>query len=88
MTNRLYYDNAYLTEFDAVVVDGLPGRIALNQSAFYPTSGGQPFDTGSLCWENGQVSVTDVTVENNVVWHYASGDSALCERAKASILKG
>lgn len=27
-------------------------------------------------------------MENNVVWHYASGDSALCERAKASILKG
>ena len=77
MTNRLYYDNAYLTEFDAVVVDGLPGRIALNQSAFYPTSGGQPFDTGSLCWENGQVSVTDVTVENNVVWHHVDGDIPL-----------
>ena len=27
-------------------------------------------------------------MENNVVYHYASGDSALCERAKASILKG
>jgi len=27
-------------------------------------------------------------MENNVVYHYASGDSALCERAKASILQG
>ena len=27
-------------------------------------------------------------MENNVVYHYASGDSALCERAKASIQKG
>lgn len=27
-------------------------------------------------------------MENNVVYHYASGDSALCERAKASIMKG
>lgn len=27
-------------------------------------------------------------MENNVVWHYASGDSALCERARASIMKG
>ena len=27
-------------------------------------------------------------MENNVVWHYASGDSAACEKAKASIMKG
>jgi len=27
-------------------------------------------------------------MENNVVWHYASADSDLCEKAKASILKG
>jgi transketolase len=27
-------------------------------------------------------------MENNVVYHYASGDSAVCEKAKASILKG
>jgi len=25
-------------------------------------------------------------MENNVVWHYASADSALCEKAKASIM--
>jgi transketolase len=27
-------------------------------------------------------------MENNVKWHYASGDSDLCEKAKASIMKG
>ena len=27
-------------------------------------------------------------MENNVVYHYASGDSALCEKAKASIMRG
>ncbi|MBR6753774.1 MAG: alanyl-tRNA editing protein [Clostridia bacterium] len=70
MTNRLYYDNAYLTAFDAIVVDALPGRIALSQSAFYPTSGGQPFDTGIIRWENGEVHVTDVTVDNDTVWHH------------------
>lgn len=70
MTNRLYYDNAYLTAFDATVVDALPGRIALSQSAFYPTSGGQPFDTGIIRWENVEVNVTDVTVENDTVWHH------------------
>ena len=61
MTNRLYYDNAYLTEFDARVLDCRPNGdnydVLLDQSAFYPTSGGQPFDTGRL----GGAHVLDVT---------------------------
>ncbi|HEY7098982.1 MAG TPA: DHHA1 domain-containing protein [Terriglobales bacterium] len=55
MTNRLYYHNSFLYEFEAQTVDVLPnadesGRTAilLNQTAFYPTSGGQVFDTGSM----------------------------------------
>lgn len=70
MTNRLYYENAYLTEFYAVVTDAKPGCIALNQSAFYPTSGGQPFDTGTIRWEGGETQVHDVTVAENIVWHH------------------
>ena len=46
MTERLYYDNAYLTEFDATVLacreNGAAYDILLDRSAFYPTSGGQP----------------------------------------------
>ena len=49
-TSRLYYTDSYLTAFDAVVTgqadDGR--RVYLDRSAFYPTSGGQPFDTGTL----------------------------------------
>lgn len=61
MTERLYYTDAYLTEFDATVVSAEPhegGRLAvvLDRTAFYPTSGGQPFDTGTL----GGARVTDV----------------------------
>ena len=52
MTERLYYDNAYLTEFDAAVTacDALDGKylVYLDRSAFYPTSGGQPYDTGTI----------------------------------------
>lgn len=62
MTERLYYDDAYLTEFDAVVTDcaGIDGRICLrlDRSAFYPTSGGQPYDTGAI----GDAGVLDVFV--------------------------
>ena len=69
MTERLYYDNAYLTEFDAQVLacrpcgDGF--EVLLDRSAFYPTSGGQPFDTGVL----GGARVTDVNVTEGKVWH-------------------
>ena len=69
MTNRLYYDNAYLTEFDATVLACRPKGemydVLLDQSAFYPTSGGQPFDTGTL----NAIPVTDVNVEDGEVWH-------------------
>ena len=61
MTQRLYYEDAYLAGFDARVheVRALEGGYAvrLDRSAFYPTSGGQPFDTGTL----GGARVIDVT---------------------------
>ena len=60
MTERLYYTDPYAREFDARVVgavdlDGRPA-VVLDRTAFYPTSGGQPFDTGTL----GGVPVRDV----------------------------
>lgn len=69
MTERLYYENAYLKTFEARVEECAPQddlwRVRLDCSAFYPTSGGQPFDTGVL----GGANVVDVTVENGEVWH-------------------
>ncbi len=52
MSDRLYYEDSARLEFDATVVavtdvEGRPG-VVLDGSAFYPTSGGQPFDTGWL----------------------------------------
>ena len=71
MTDRLYYDQTYLTRFEAVVTglkpaDGESVCVSLDRSAFYPTSGGQPYDTGTL---NG-LAVTDVSVDaGGEVWH-------------------
>lgn len=53
MTERLYYSDSHLLEFDARVVsvrtleDGR-ASVALDRTAFYPTGGGQPNDTGTL----------------------------------------
>ena len=70
MTERLYYDDAYLTEFDGEVLaceaKDKAFHVRLDRSAFYPTSGGQPYDTGTL----GGASVLDVYVDDaGEVWH-------------------
>ncbi len=69
MTERLYYDDAYLWQFDAAVTSVKNGKrpgeweVTLDRSAFYPTSGGQPFDTGTLTFGKVKARVTDVEVD-------------------------
>jgi alanyl-tRNA synthetase len=68
-TRRLYYEDAYLTEFDAEVVartehEGLPA-VVLDRTAFYPESGGQPWDRGTL----GGVDVVKVLDLDGVILH-------------------
>ena len=69
MTERLYYDDSYLWQFDATVMSvkngNRPGewKVTLDRSAFYPTSGGQPFDTGIICFGKVKAKVTDVEAD-------------------------
>ncbi len=71
-TERLYYRDSFLREFDAQVIscekDGERWKIVLDRTAFYPTSGGQPYDTGKL----GDVPVIEVADVEHKVVHYAS----------------
>jgi alanyl-tRNA synthetase len=76
MTERLYYEDAYLWRFDGKVTacrtGNRPGqwKVSLDRSAFYPTSGGQPYDTGTLKWKGGSARVLDVEAdETGEVWH-------------------
>jgi misacylated tRNA(Ala) deacylase len=70
-TELLYLRDAYLREFTATVVDRREDAVALDRTAFYPTGGGQPHDTGSL----GGLAVTDVRKEGDLVWHTLEGDA-------------
>ena len=86
MTERLYYGNAYLSEFDAVVTDCTEREgqyhVRLDQSAFYPTSGGQPYDTGVL----GGAKVLDVYVgEDGDVYHVTDAPLAAGETVHGEI---
>ncbi len=65
MTERLYYTDATLLTFDAKVVSVDGVRVVLDRTAFYPTSGGQPFDTGAL----GDARVVDVIDGDDQIVH-------------------
>lgn len=64
-TERLYYRNEYLQEFEAEVVEVIDNWVVLDRTAFYPTSGGQEHDTGVI----GTIPVTDVRDEDGVILH-------------------
>lgn len=70
MTEKLFYQDPYLREFTALVVDCQQAktgwRVALDRTAFYPEGGGQPGDTGML----NDVTVTDTHEKEGVVLHY------------------
>lgn len=69
MTERLYYTDAYLVEFTAEVVEQLESRVYLDRTAFYPTSGGQHHDTGTLAGRR----VVDVVDEGDRIAHIIDG---------------
>jgi alanyl-tRNA synthetase len=76
-TKRLYYDDSHLIEFEARVVDATERvsgwtAVTLDQTAFYPTGGGQPSDTGTL---NGTRVVECIDDENEGVLHVIQGRS-------------
>jgi alanyl-tRNA synthetase len=82
---RLYYTDSFLQSFPAVVADVRElsraegesvWQIALDRTAFYPTSGGQPFDTGVLRAISPGGASLDIPIdsveedENGQVWHF------------------
>ena len=74
MTDRLYYTDPYLRSFDATIarVDRRDDRLVLtlDRTAFYPSSGGQPFDIGRL----GPFRIVDVIdEEDGTISHVAEG---------------
>lgn len=69
-TARLYYEDAYTHAFDARVVDKTDDgrRVYLDKTYFYPSSGGQPHDTGDLSG----AAVTEVVDEGDRIAHVLS----------------
>jgi len=86
VTERLYYSDSHLIEFEARVVD-LSDRVSgwtavvLDRTAFYPTGGGQPSDTGTL---NGSRVVECIDDGEQGVLHVVQGAAP----ARSAIVRG
>ena len=89
MTHRIYYNDPACSSFDAIVTrafvhDGRPAA-QLDRTAFYPTSGGQPYDTGRL----GTADVLEtVDLENGEIAHVLSTPLDEGERVHGQIAWG
>lgn len=73
MTERLYYNDSFLYDFRASVLDTRELKrdgnqsiwaVKLDRTAFYPTSGGQPFDAGRLTTESKSGVPLEVAIED------------------------
>jgi alanyl-tRNA synthetase len=76
MTHRLYYQDAYKRKFSARVCERVihedRAAIVLNQTYFYPSSGGQPHDTGRI--ENAKVTDVFIRDFDQAIVHVLDGD--------------
>src|SRR5438067_4132217 len=82
MTSRLYYHDSFLYTFDAQVVASAQregkNAVVLDHTAFYPTSGGQVFDTGKFILEDQtEIPVSEVAEdEEGNIYHFTPGPVA------------
>lgn len=74
MTEKLFYSDSHMKEFDAVVIscEACEGkkaqkeyRVVLDRTAFFPEGGGQTADTGEL----DGIRVTDVREKEDIIYH-------------------
>ena len=84
-TEKLYYADAFLTEFDATVLECEPRKdaylVTLNRTAFYPEGGGQPADTGIL----GGANVLDVHERGGAIIHMCDAPLNVGENVRGQI---
>lgn len=82
MTEKIYLENSYAKETDAVVTAVNGNEIELDQTIFYPTGGGQPCDTGTISSGSGATAVTAVRKDGDRVIHTLGDAAGIAEGTK------
>lgn len=87
MTDLLYLADSYRTDFEAAITAvESDGAILLDRTAFYPTGGGQPHDTGSIVLGNQIMAVTSVVKRDGQVLHVIQDEPS--DVTQGSIVRG
>ena len=73
MTVALYYEDAYLAQFDGHVAAAEADWVSLDRTAFYPGGGGQPADTGWLDVDGRSLRVLGSRKDERGLWHQVEG---------------
>jgi len=72
-TRRLYYEDAYISEFKAKVLRVSGNRVVLDKTCFYPEGGGQPADHGYIEFNGTRSRIVDVQKVGGVIIHFVEG---------------
>ena len=81
MTEKIFYQDAYLTEFDATIkkICEKEGMLLLSfdRTAFYPEGGGQGPDQGNITTEGSTeiIPILDVQEEGDDIWHHVAAEA-------------
>ena len=85
MTEKLFYEDAFLKEFSGTVLDCREEKgkwaVLLDRTAFYPEGGGQPADQGTL----GKVRVFDTREKDGDIFHFCDGPLTVGETVEGCI---
>lgn len=75
MTELLAHTDSYLKSFDAAVIsiNSNENALALDQTAFYPGGGGQPYDLGTITVDGNTLKVIKVKKQGPNIWHWVEG---------------
>lgn len=73
-TKLLYQADSYLKQFIAKIFAAQNGAFVFDQTAFYPGGGGQPADTGVICWRGQEFPLRKLEKKDDAVLHSFEGE--------------
>ncbi len=77
VTEKLFWKDMTLKEFDATVISVEGNEVVLDRTAFYATGGGQPNDTGTIAFSSGELKVADVMKRGEDVIHVVEDNKGI-----------
>ncbi|MCK4848800.1 MAG: alanyl-tRNA editing protein [Candidatus Heimdallarchaeota archaeon] len=85
MTKQLFLENSYLREFHGRIIEQTPKGVVLDRTAFYPESGGQLGDKGTLEIKNKVIDVTNTRLDKRKIIHEISEEIPMGIEVKGKI---